>query len=145
MKQSRKTGPSAPTLSFEEIRRLAELVTENGLSSLEVEQPGLRIRIEGAHRPPGTGASSPENLHDVLAPIAGTFYAAPSPEAGAFVEVGQRVTRGKILCVIESLQLMNEIEADVEGEVVNVYPRSGLRVEQGERLFAIRLAGSGPA
>ena len=155
-------------LSFKEIKDLIDLVAERGLSALEVEQTGFRIRIEGAHPPAGngasaaagalpapalpapvlatgTGVSSPaekeeEGLHVITSPIVGTFYRAPSPEADPFAEVGQKVARGKILCIIESMKLMNEIESDVEGEIVEVYPRSGQPVEYGEKLFAIRLA-----
>jgi acetyl-CoA carboxylase biotin carboxyl carrier protein len=155
-------------LSFKEIKDLIDLVAERGLSALEVEQTGFRIRIEGAHPPAGNGASAAagalsapalpapvpatgagvsfpaekeeEGLHVITSPIVGTFYRAPSPESDPFAEVGQKVARGKILCIIESMKLMNEIESDVEGEIVEVYPRSGQPVEYGEKLFAIRLA-----
>jgi acetyl-CoA carboxylase biotin carboxyl carrier protein len=155
-------------LSFKEIKDLIDLVAERGLSALEVEQTGFRIRIEGAHPQAvnggsaaagalpvgaalpapvpatGTGASpaekEEEGLHVITSPIVGTFYRAPSPESDPFAEVGQKVARGKILCIIESMKLMNEIESDVEGEIVEVYPRSGQPVEYGEKLFAIRLA-----
>ena len=151
-------------LSFKEIKDLIDLVAERGLSALEVEQTGVRIRIEGAHPPAGNGAtaagafpgapalaqSAPaalpatgpdqESLHVITSPIVGTFYRAPSPESDPFAEVGQKVAKGKILCIIESMKLMNEIESDVEGEIVEVYPRSGQPVEYGEKLFAIRLA-----
>ncbi len=155
-------------LSFKEIRDLIDLVAERGLSALEVEQTGFRIRIEGAHPVAGNGASagsvaaaSPalpapalpaatgavpetpmkeEGLHVITSPIVGTFYRAPSPESDPFAEVGQKVAKGKILCIIESMKLMNEIESDVAGEIVEVYPRSGQPVEYGEKLFAIRLA-----
>jgi acetyl-CoA carboxylase biotin carboxyl carrier protein len=145
-------------LSFKEIKDLIDLVAERGLSALEVEQTGFRIRIEGAHPPAGNGASAgavaaaapalpapaaekaEEGLHVITSPIVGTFYRAPSPESDPFAEVGQKVAKGKILCIIESMKLMNEIESDVEGEIVEVYPRSGQPVEYGEKLFAIRLA-----
>jgi acetyl-CoA carboxylase biotin carboxyl carrier protein len=157
-------------LSFKEIKDLIDLVAERGLSALEVEQTGFRIRIEGALPPAGNGASASggavaaaapalpapgpaagpgassaagkaeEGLHVITSPIVGTFYRAPSPESDPFAEVGQKVAKGKILCIIESMKLMNEIESDVEGEIVEVYPRSGQPVEYGEKLFAIRLA-----
>ena len=157
-------------LSFKEIKDLIDLVSERGLSALEVEQTGFRIRIEGSRpapvaeaAPPGVragnghgqalpearlapapieiaGPSVDESLHVITSPIVGTFYRAPSPEADPFAEVGQKVSRGKVLCIIESMKLMNEIESDVEGEIIEVYPRSGQPVEYGERLFAIRLA-----
>jgi len=154
-------------LSFKEIKDLIDLVAERGLSALEVEQTGFRIRIEGA-RAAGNGtapaseslaspaplpagssgvaaaalpsAQEQEGLHVITSPIVGTFYRAPSPEADPFAEVGQKVSKGKILCIIESMKLMNEIESDVEGEIVEVFPRSGQPVEYGEKLFAIRLA-----
>ena len=150
-------------LSFREIKDLIDLVSERGLSGLEIEQSGLRIRIEGVHpvasngsspagiasapagaadgRPAAASLTGPEaNLHLITSPIVGTFYRSASPEADPFAEVGQKVPRGKILCIIESMKLMNEIESDVEGEIVEVYPRNGQPVEYGEKLFAIRLA-----
>jgi acetyl-CoA carboxylase biotin carboxyl carrier protein len=148
-------------LSFKEIKELIDLVTERGLSGLEIERAGFRLRIEGA-RPaasngtaevptaagmPGAGsvaavaAETPgEEVHVITSPIVGTFYRAPSPEAEAFADVGSRVSKGKVLCIIESMKLMNEIESDVEGEIVEVYARNGQPVEYGEKLFGIRLA-----
>jgi acetyl-CoA carboxylase biotin carboxyl carrier protein len=163
-------------LSFKEIRELIDLVSERGLSALEIEQAGFRVRIEGVRTssngageaPLAVGASGytatplaaatvggsaapapaaappppaeDKTLHVITSPIVGTFYRSPSPESDAFAEVGQKVGRGKILCIIESMKLMNEIESDVEGEIVEVYPRNGQPVEYGEKLFAIRLA-----
>ena len=151
-------------LSFKEIKELIDLVTERGLSGLEIERAGFRIRIEGA-RPAvtngaveaaanaapapalaaaGAPAAAPEaedeGVHVITSPIVGTFYRAPSPEAEAFADVGSRVSKGKVLCIIESMKLMNEIESDVEGEIVEVYARNGQPVEYGEKLFGIRLA-----
>jgi acetyl-CoA carboxylase biotin carboxyl carrier protein len=85
-------------------------------------------------------AEADENVHVITSPIVGTFYRSPSPESDPFAQVGERIAKGKILCIIESMKLMNEIESDVEGEVVAVYPRNGQPVEYGEKLFAIRLA-----
>jgi acetyl-CoA carboxylase biotin carboxyl carrier protein len=151
-------------LSLKEIRELVDLVTERGLASLEIERSGFRLRIEGprpaaaegaafagvaaapAQAPalPAPGAApaveEDRNVHVITSPIVGTFYRSASPEAEAFADVGARVGKGKILCIIESMKLMNEIESDVEGEVVAVYPRNGQPVEYGEKLFAIRLA-----
>jgi acetyl-CoA carboxylase biotin carboxyl carrier protein len=151
-------------LSLKEIRELVDLVTERGLAGLEIERAGFRLRIEG-RRPAAVEAAAPasdghghgaahralaspaaevpevdEGLHVITSPIVGTFYRSPSPEAEAFAEIGQRIAKGKILCIIESMKLMNEIESDVEGEVVAVYARNGQPVEYGEKLFAIRLA-----
>ena len=148
-------------LSLKEIRELIDLVAERGLSGLEIERAGFRLRIEGrrpvaaeipiaapaapaAARPAGAPAVEPlaedRNVHVITSPIVGTFYRSASPEAEAFADFGVRVAKGKILCIIESMKLMNEIESDVEGEVVAVYPRNGQPVEYGEKLFAIRLA-----
>ena len=148
-------------LSLKEIRELIDLVTERGLGGLEIERAGFRLRIDGprsngidatassslsyavsAPAPPKAAAEPAvdANLHVITSPIVGTFYRSASPEADAFAEVGSRISKGKILCIIESMKLMNEIESDVEGEVVAVYPRNGQPVEYGEKLFAIRLA-----
>ena len=145
-------------LSLKEIRELIDLVAERGLSGLEIERAGFRLRIEGRRAAAEVAAAPaptvpaaadaafappPEedrNVHVITSPIVGTFYRSASPEAAAFADVGARVAKGKILCIIESMKLMNEIESDVEGEVVAVYPRNGQPVEYGEKLFAIRLA-----
>jgi acetyl-CoA carboxylase biotin carboxyl carrier protein len=154
-------------LSFKEIKELIDLVSERGLSGLEIEQAGFRVKIEGLRPAAGNGSASAshalapaaavpaaapapalpapppledKSIHVITSPIVGTFYRAPSPEASSFADVGQKVTRGKTLCIIESMKLMNEIESDVDGEVLEVYPRNGQPVEYGEKLFAIRLA-----
>jgi acetyl-CoA carboxylase biotin carboxyl carrier protein len=152
-------------LSLKEIRELVDLVSERGLAGLEIERAGFRLRIEGrrsagAETPAAQAATAPvtaapgspeppsgteagpadDGVHVITSPIVGTFYRSPSPEAEAFAEVGQRIAKGRILCIIESMKLMNEIESDVEGEVVAVYARNGQPVEYGEKLFAIRLA-----
>src|SRR6266508_4143321 len=120
-------------LSFKEIKDLIDLVAQRGLSALEVEQTGFRIRIEGVRAAAGNGtapaaeslpspaalpagssgpaaalaaAEEQKGLHVITSPIVGTFYRAPSPEADPFAEVGQKVSKGKILCIIESMKLM---------------------------------------
>ncbi len=147
-------------LSYKEIKELIDLACERGLSALEIEQAGFRVRIEAASKAPAgltmtsyappmaqpaaivppAAAAVDASLHVITSPIVGTFYRAPSPESDPFAEVGQQIARGKILCIIESMKLMNEIESDVEGEIVEVFPRNGQPVEYGEKLFAIRLA-----
>jgi acetyl-CoA carboxylase biotin carboxyl carrier protein len=79
-----------------------------------------------------------EDLHIVKSPIVGTFYVAASPEAEPFVSVGAKVERGQVLCIIEAMKLMNEIESDVAGEVARVFVENGHPVEYGEQLFGIR-------
>jgi acetyl-CoA carboxylase biotin carboxyl carrier protein len=76
----------------------------------------------------------------VTSPIVGTFYRAPEPGAPPFVEKGARVKKGQVLCIIEAMKLMNEIECDHEGEVVAVYIENGQPVQYGERLFAIKVS-----
>ena len=76
----------------------------------------------------------------VKSPIVGTFYRAPEPGAPAFVEVGAKIKKGQVLCVIEAMKLMNEIDAECDGEIVNIYVENGQSVQYGERLFAIRTA-----
>jgi acetyl-CoA carboxylase biotin carboxyl carrier protein len=154
-------------LSFKEIKELIDLVSERGLAGLEVERAGFRLRIEGtapaapaaapaapavhvavaaaapaseAAAAPGPQAGTDENVHVITSPIVGTFYRSPSPESDPFAEIGQRVAPGKVLCIIESMKLMNEIESDVAGEILEVFPSNGAPVEYGERLFAIRTA-----
>ena len=82
---------------------------------------------------------SPE-LAVVKSPIVGTFYRAPEPGAPSFVEVGQRVKKDQVLCIIEAMKLMNEIDSEYDGEIVRVYVENGQPVQYGERLFAIRTA-----
>jgi acetyl-CoA carboxylase biotin carboxyl carrier protein len=79
-----------------------------------------------------------EKLHEVKSPIVGTFYESPSPGAPAFVKIGDQVEVGQVLCIVEAMKLMNEIESDVAGEVVKRIASSGQPVEYGQPLFAIR-------
>ena len=86
----------------------------------------------------GAAAEPEEVLHEVKSPIVGTFYESPSPGASAFVKVGDQVEVGQVLCIVEAMKLMNEIECDVAGEVVKRIASSGQPVEYGQPLFAIR-------
>jgi acetyl-CoA carboxylase biotin carboxyl carrier protein len=79
-----------------------------------------------------------EALHVVTSPIVGTFYTAPSPDAPPFAKVGDRVRRGQILCIVEAMKLMNEIECDADGVVAEIYPKNAQPVEYGEALFGLR-------
>ena len=91
---------------------------------------------------PGTaGAEDPgASGTEVPSPIVGTFYRAPDPNSAAFVNVGDQVQVGQVLCIIEAMKLMNEIEAEVAGEVVKIYPENGQPVQYGDTLFTIRPA-----
>ena len=86
-------------------------------------------------------AAPAENLHIIKSPIVGTFYAGPNPEAGPFVKVGDLVEAGRTVCIIEAMKLMNEIEADISGEVAQILVENGQPVEYGEPLFALRPTG----
>jgi acetyl-CoA carboxylase biotin carboxyl carrier protein len=83
-------------------------------------------------------AAPAEKLHEVKSPIVGTFYESPAPGAPAFVQVGDQVEAGQVLCIVEAMKLMNEIESDVAGEVVRRIANSGQPVEYGQPLFEIR-------
>jgi acetyl-CoA carboxylase biotin carboxyl carrier protein len=78
-------------------------------------------------------------MHIITSPIVGTFYRAANPEADNFVNVGDRIVKGKVLCIVEAMKLMNEIESDVEGVVTQVYPSNGQPIEYGEKLFAVKI------
>ncbi len=89
--------------------------------------------------PPAASAPVPEeNLHMVKSPIVGTFYEAPSPGAPPFVKVGDTVEVGQVLCIVEAMKLLNEIESDVAGEIVKKMGSNGQPIEYGQELFAIR-------
>jgi acetyl-CoA carboxylase biotin carboxyl carrier protein len=105
----------------------------------------------GSQAPPAAGSASPAlgngpaaaadteiELAVVKSPIVGTFYRAPEPGASSFVEIGSTVRKGQVLCIIEAMKLMNEIDSEYDGEVVNIYVENGQPVQYGERLFAIR-------
>ena len=87
--------------------------------------------------PPAPAAQ--ENLHVISSPIVGTFYASPSPTADPFVRVGDRVRKGQVLCIVEAMKLMNEIECDADGVVVEIHPKNAQPVEFGEPLFGLRV------
>src|SRR5262249_9027407 len=91
-----------------------------------------------APAPPAPPAAVEEELHSVKSPIVGTFYEAPAPGALPFVKPGDQVAAGQVLCIIEAMKLMNEIESDASGEVVKVLVNNGQPVEYGQPLFAIR-------
>ena len=91
----------------------------------------------------GPGAAGPQAAEEielavVKSPIVGTFYRSSEPSAPSFVEIGARVKKGQVLCIIEAMKLMNEIDSEYDGEIVNVYVENGQPVQYGERLFAIR-------
>ena len=155
-------------LSFDQITQLVELVAKRRLQRFQLEQEGFRLEIEGQATVVGapsdsgvvpvvpsaapvqvsataaeTGEGGPaleEGLHVLTSPIVGTFYRAPAPDADPFAEVGARVAKGQVLCIVEAMKLMNEIESDIDGVIVQVHPKNAQPVEYGEPLFVIRPA-----
>ncbi len=148
-------------VTTDEIRELIQLVAETGVAELEVQRGENRVRIRRAIREiqeltvpadhpapkpaptPHKPAVEPEhaadgNLFTVKSPIVGTFYESSAPDTPPFVRVGETVQPGKVLCIIESMKLMNEIEAEVGGVIVSKLVPNGQPVEYGEALFAIR-------
>ena len=149
-------------MTVDEIRELIALATETGIAELEVQRGENRVRIRRAAfaanpqevvlapaapavapAAPETAKEKPEKAADdkrvlVKSPIVGTFYEGPSPGAPPFVRVGERVQPGKVLCIIESMKLMNEIEAETSGIIESKLVPNGQPVEYGEALFAIR-------
>jgi len=83
-------------------------------------------------------AGPPAGSHVLTSPIVGTFYRSSSPDAPPFVEVGSRVKKGQVLCIVEAMKLMNEIESDVDGVIAEIYPQNAQAVEFGEPLFAVK-------
>jgi acetyl-CoA carboxylase biotin carboxyl carrier protein len=92
----------------------------------------------GAASAAAAPAGPPPGTHVLNSPIVGTFYRSPSPDADPFVEVGSRVKKGQVLCIVEAMKLMNEIESDVDGVIAEIYPQNAQAVEFGEPLFAIK-------
>ena len=145
-------------MSNDEIRELIQLVMETGIAELELQRGEDRVRIRRAMGgsqeviiPSATmSAPAPEAVHApgapaaagndyiVKSPIVGTFYEAPKPGDPPFVKVGDAVEPGHVLCIIESMKLMNEIESDIAGTIVAKLMENGRPVEYGEALFAIR-------
>ena len=138
-------------MSNDEIRELVQLVVESGIAELELERGGDRVRIRRTLESPAAApgatvvaeatqpvAAPTSNDHIQKSPIVGTFFESPKPGDPPFVNVGDAVEVGRILCIIESMKLMNEIESEVAGTVVAKLVENGRPVEYGQALFAIR-------
>lgn len=148
-------------MSNDEIKELIQLVVDSGIAELELERGGDRVRIrrtveapaaapapsaiaaQSLEIPQPASASAPaaapaSNEHIQKSPIVGTFYGSPKPGDPPFVKVGEAVEVGQILCIIESMKLMNEIESEIAGTVLAQLVENGRPVEYGEALFAIR-------
>jgi acetyl-CoA carboxylase biotin carboxyl carrier protein len=101
-----------------------------------VSQPAVQEAPKAVAAPVVT--ADVENLHKITSPMVGTFYAAPSPDADAYVKVGQKVSDESIVCIVEAMKLFNEIEAEVSGEIVEVLVKDGQLVEYGQPLFLVK-------
>lgn len=168
LRNARKGGQLKPAWGLQDIRELIDVLVEREITEFEMEKDGFRIRIKRgvAHEttavaiaptplspelspslPPSplpspvpveSSSESTEGLHIIKSPIVGTFYSAPTPDAPAFVKLGDGVQVGQVLCILEAMKLMNEIESEVAGEIVRIYVENGQPVEYGQSLFAIK-------
>ncbi len=144
------------------LKKLVRIVEQSGVNEIEVEEEGLRVRIsrgqhgsaplthdmtaqhQAAPAAPASSAAAPappavpeKKYHEIKSPIVGTFYRAPAPDADSYVEVGHEVQAKSVLCIIEAMKLMNEIESDVAGRVVKILVENGQPVEYNQPLFLI--------
>jgi len=157
-------------LNLKDIQELIDFISRSEFSHFEMENEGFKLKlIRRGHEdepqvrleapaaatvpaaapveaaPAPAAVTAPEagpDLHEVTSPIVGTFYRAPGPQADTFVETGSVVKKGQVLCIVEAMKLMNEIESDMDGEVVSILVANGQPVEYGEALFHLR---PGPA
>ncbi len=152
------------TLNIDELKELLELIAERNITEFELEEEGVRIKIKKAAVPTNgpvdsstaaiaalpasaaretaavsASAEPTENgLSFITSPMVGTFYRQPEPGAEPFAREGDTVKNGQVLCVIEAMKLMNEIESELHGELVKILVENGQTVQYGDRLFAIR-------
>lgn len=125
--------PEAPSAGLTELARA--LAAAPAASLAAVAAP-----VTAAATPSAVAAApQDENLHIVKSPIVGTFYGSPSPGASPFVSTGDRVEKGQVICIVEAMKLMNEIEADASGEIVKCLVSNGQPIEFGQPLFSIRI------
>ena len=155
-------------MDAKELRELIDVISRSSFTTFELEREGFRIKLVKGAGPappsaiqPATGSAPAEpsqapapqdslppaavvaqavndGLVTVTSPIVGTFYRAPSPGAPPFIEVGSKIAKGQVLCIVEAMKLMNEIESEHDAEVVEVLVANGQPVEYGERLFKLR-------
>jgi acetyl-CoA carboxylase biotin carboxyl carrier protein len=154
-------------MNLDDIRQILDLVREHDLAELEIERDGLKVRVRkadltppmsvpvaavplaaaapqiaAAASPARAPAEEPEGMElaVIKSPIVGTFYRSSEPGARPFVEIGDVVRKGQVLCIIEAMKLMNEIESDTDGEITAIYVENGRPVQFGDRLFALKAA-----
>lgn len=113
------------------------VVNPNAMTSMEIpviSHPDA-ARVETEQKPAESNAE--DNLHTINSPIVGTFYRAPAPDADAYVEIGDNISAGSVLCIVEAMKLMNEIESDINGKIVQILVENGTPVEFNQPLFKI--------
>ena len=144
-------------VDWELVKKLIKIVKEEEISGLAVEEKGVKYEVRrdasgvvssshsfAAPAPVPAAAAAPaaaseeEGLTAITSPMVGTFYRSPSPEAPPFVESGDEVAPGKVVCIIEAMKLFNEIEAEVKGKVAKVLVENGQPVEYGQKLMLIK-------
>ena len=153
--------------NLEELKELIQLLRESNVMEFELRKADYRLRIKqgfvteepalsvaraavpanGEDRPlveqlPVSEEPRPsepkESLHEIRSPIVGTFYSSSGPGSTSFVEVGDMVRKNQVLCIVEAMKIMNEIESDVDGEIISIHVATGQPVEFGELLFGLR-------
>ena len=146
-------------VDLQRLRELAEIATEFDLAELEMDGcGGVRVvrRAAGAPAPMAVAPLPPPPVHVVApseraakpaetgalltSPFVGTFYRAPSPEAPVFADVGQNVRKGQVVCIVEAMKLMNEIESEFDGKILEILVKNAEHVEYGQPLFRIEMA-----
>lgn len=143
-------------MNIKEIKEMIRIMNENGLVEFEIEKEGLRLRLkkEGrgevvthveravpqAKEVPAVLREPPSNLVEIKAPMVGTFYRAPAPNAPSFVETGSMVAKDQVVCIIEAMKLMNEIRSEVKGKIAEILVENGEPVEYGQVLFLVEPA-----
>ncbi|NOY85007.1 MAG: acetyl-CoA carboxylase biotin carboxyl carrier protein [Nitrospirae bacterium] len=148
-------------MDLKELKELISLMDDAKLSEIELEEDGRRIRLKKASAEPiviapiaagqnetvantaSQAAASEKNNalhHQVTSPIVGTFYTAASPNTDPYIALGDLVKKGQVICIVEAMKLMNEIESDIDGRIVKTCVEDGAAVEYGEALFLIEPA-----
>ena len=145
---------------IKEIKDMINLMNENGLNELEIEKDGMRIKLKknagviekavefvpqhaiSQHVPAGAQAEKAEkkNTIEIKAPMVGTFYRSPSPEAPPYINIGDKVEVGQVLCIIEAMKLMNEIKSEVKGRIIDIHVENAEPVEFGQVLFVVEMS-----
>lgn len=133
-------APAAPASSLDLVSLARLLGSSQASHAAPLATPAPAVGDPAPATSTAAAATETENLHIIKSPIVGTFYESPSPGSSAFVSNGDRIEKGQVVCIVEAMKLMNEIEADASGEIVKRLVNNGQPVEYGQPLFAIRIA-----